>query len=250
MGFSETTSQRGWGPRRTARAFVALMRTLGYSRFGVQGHDMGSAVAMNLVDAFPENVIGLHLNYVPDMRSKSAFIEMRLPDDISWESLTPAERQGMMNDARLRSGLMGWHDAKNLAPQNLGYMMEDSPVALFVVVSPPEEGECLRREVTLGRDTILDHVTTTWVTRTGASSCRIYYELAEAMLENVPRERIEIPVGIAVFPRDSNKTPRRWVEKRYNVVHWREQRRGGHFAALDAPALLVEDIRLFFSGIR
>jgi pimeloyl-ACP methyl ester carboxylesterase len=250
MGFSGPTTRRGWGPRRTARAFVDLMAALGYERFGVQAHDMGSAVAMNLADAHPENVIGLHLNYVPDMRSKAAFIEMRLPDDISWESLTPTERQGMMNDAKLRSSLMGWHDAKNQAPQNIGYMMEDSPVALFVVVSPADENECLRREVTLGRDTVLNHITTTWVTGTGASSCRFYYELAQAILENVPHARIEVPVGIAVFPRDSNKTPRRWVEKRYNVVHWREQRRGGHFAALDAPDLFVEDVRLFFSGIR
>jgi microsomal epoxide hydrolase len=250
MGFSGTTSRRGWGPRRTAAAFVDLMQALGYERFGVQGHDMGSAVAMNLADAHPDNVVGLHLNYVPDMRSKAAFIEMKLPNDITWESLTPAERQGMVNDAKLRSSLMGWHDAKNQLPQNLGYLMEDSPAALFVVVTPPDEDECLRREVTLGRDTVLDHVTTTWVTQTGASSCRIYHELALATPENVPHARIEVPVGIAVFPRDSNKTPRRWVEKRYNVVHWREQRRGGHFAALDAPDLFVEDVRLFFGGIR
>jgi pimeloyl-ACP methyl ester carboxylesterase len=211
---------------------------------------MGSAVAMNLVDAFPDEVIGLHLNYVPDMRSKAAFIEMRLPEDIPWESLTPAERQGMVDDAKLRKSLMGWHDAKNQKPQNLGYMMEDSPVALFVAVSPPEEDACLEREVTLGRDGLLDNVTTTWVTNTGASSCRMYYELHQATLENVPRARIEVPVGIALFPRDSNKTPRRWVERRYNIVHWREQRRGGHFAALDAPDLFVEDVRLFFRGIR
>jgi epoxide hydrolase len=249
-GFSGPTSQPGWGPRRMAHAFAELMRALGYDRFGVQGGDMGSAVAMNLADAYPDRVIGLHMNYAPDMRSRERWMTMSLPEWLPWESLAPAERQGMADGSTLRSTIMGWHEVKSKEPQSLGYMLEDSPVALAsCMLWAASEQKALTRELHFTRDGLLDFVTTMWVTATGTSSCRSYYELNQRIRENVPRSRISVPTGIAVYPGEQ-LTPRRWVEHGYNVTYWSQPPRGGHFAATEAPDVFAEDLRAFFGSLR
>jgi epoxide hydrolase len=250
FAFSGPTSEPGWGPRRMAEACHQIMLGLGYPRYGVQGGDMGSAVAMNLADAFPEAVTGLHMNYAPDMRSKERWVSMDLPEWLPWEKLTPAERQGMVEGSRLRSTIMGWHEVKLKEPQSFGYMLEDSPVALAAcVLWAGSEQKALTRELHFTRDGLLDFVTTIWVTATGTSSCRSYYELNQRIRENVPRARIEVPTGIAVYPGEQ-LTPRKWVEHGYNVTYWSTPPRGGHFAATEAPDLFVEDLRAFYRTVR
>jgi epoxide hydrolase len=250
FAFSGPTSEPGWGPRRMAEACHDIMLSLGYPRYGVQGGDMGSAVAMNLADAHPEAVVGLHMNYAPDMRSKERWVSMALPDWLPWESLTPAERQGMVEGSRLRSTIMGWHEVKLKEPQSFGYMLEDSPVGLAAcVLWSASEQKALTRELHFTRDGLLDFVTTIWVTATGTSSCRSYYELNQRIRENVPRARIEVPTGIAVYPGEQ-LTPRKWVERGYNVTYWSTPPRGGHFAATEAPDVFVEDLRAFYGTLR
>lgn len=248
--FSGATTQAGWGPRRMADAFVVLMRALGYDRFGVQGGDMGSAVAMNLADGHPERVIGLHMNYAPDMRSKERWISMSLPEWLPWESLTPEERRGMVEGSRLRSSIMGWHEVKVKEPQSFGYMIEDSPVALAsCMLWSASEEKAFTRELHFTRDGLLDFVTTIWVTATGTSSCRCYYELNLRIRENIPRGYIGVPTGIAVYPGEQ-LTPRRWVERGYNVTYWSQPPRGGHFAATEAPDVFSDDLGAFFRSLR
>jgi microsomal epoxide hydrolase len=249
-GFSGPTSRPGWGPRRMAHASAELMSALGYDHFGVQGGDMGSAVAMNLADAYPDRVIGLHMNYAPDMRSRERWVTMSLPESLQWESLTPAERQGMVAGSALRDTIMGWHEVKSKEPQSLGYMLEDSPVALAsCMLWSAGEQKALTRELHFTRDGLLDFVTTTWVTATGTSSCRCYYELNQRIRENVPRSYISVPTGIAVYPGEQ-LTPRRWVEHGYNVTYWSQPPRGGHFAATEAPDVFTGDLRKFFGSLR
>ena len=250
FAFSGATSEPGWGPRRMAEACHQIMLPLGYTRYGVQGGDMGSAVAMNLADAHPEAVTALHMNYAPDMRSKERWVTMDLPSWLPWESLTPAERQGMVAGSQLRSTIMGWHEVKLKEPQSFGYMLDDSPVGLAAcMLWSANEQKALTRELHFTRDGLLDFVTTIWVTATGTSSCRSYYELNQRIRENVPRARISVPTGIAVYPGEQ-LTPRRWVEHGYNVTYWSTPPRGGHFAATEAPDLFVEDLRAFYRTVR
>jgi pimeloyl-ACP methyl ester carboxylesterase len=250
FAFSGPTSQPGWGPRRMADAFVAMMSALGYERFGVQGHDMGSAVAMNLADAYPDRVVGLHLNYSPDMRSKRDYLSLRLPEWITWESLTPVEREAMAYDRAWRKTLMEFHELKAKEPQNIGVLQDDAPVALLIGIHSSDWGwRTWEAENRHGKDGVLDPLTVQWVCGTATSSLRSYYELNSRIRDNIPQSYIGVPTGIAVFPKEQH-TPRRWVEHRYNVVYWSTPARGGHFAALDAPDLFTEDLRRFFEMVR
>jgi microsomal epoxide hydrolase len=100
------------------------------------------------------------------------------------------------------------------------------------------------------RDRLLDNITLYWVTGTAASSCRIYWEMRQAGKAAIPQEFVGVPTGVANFPAEITKMPRRWVEGRYNVVHWTEPPRGGHFAAMEVPDLFVDDVRAFFRMVR
>ena len=145
---------------------------------------------------------------------------------------------------------MGWHEVKIKEPQSFGYMLEDSPVALAsAMLWSASELKAQTREMHFTRDGLLDFVTTIWVTGTGTSSCRTYFELNQRVRENVPRAYIAVPTGISIYPNEQ-LTPRRWVERGYNVVYWREMPRGGHFAATEAPELFTEDLRDFFRPLR
>lgn len=250
FAFSGPTLRTGWGPRKMGEAFVRLMDHLGYPRFIVQGGDMGSAVAMNLADAAPDHVLGLHMNYAPDMRSRADFEAMRLPEWLPWESLTRSEREGMVAGALSRRTILGWHEVKAKEPQSFGYLLEDSPAALAAAMLwSQDETRALTREIHFSRDGLLDFITSLWVTGTAASSCRVYYELNQRIRENVPRRFVGVPTGIAIYPGEP-ETPRRWVERGYNVVHWAQLPRGGHFAAYEAPDLFVSDISAFERTIR
>jgi microsomal epoxide hydrolase len=250
FAFSGPTGEPGWGPRRMAAAFADLMSALGYERFGVQGHDMGSAVAMNLADQFGERVIGLHLNYSPDMRSKRDYLSMRLPESITWESLDPVEREAMAFDRAWRKTLMEFHELKSKEPQNIGILQEDAPVALLIGIHSSDWAwRSWEPEVRHGKDGVLDPLTVQWVCRTATSSLRSYYELNSRIRDNIPQAYISVPTGIAVYPKEQH-TPRRWVEHRYNVVYWSTPPRGGHFAGLDAPDLFAEDLRSFYRTLR
>ncbi len=245
FGFSGPTHERGWHPRRIAEACVELMSSLGFDRFGAQGGDWGSIVSANVADLVPDRVVGLHLNFVTVSPPKDG------------PPLTEEEQAAFAGLLEWRKTGAGYQEIQGTRPQSLGYGLDDSPAGLCAWIV-----EKLRAwsdtslwiagdlEGSFTRDRMLDDVTLYWVTGTGTSSCRIYWEMRQAGKSAIPQEFVRVPTGIANFPAEITKMPRRWVEGRYDVVHWTEPPHGGHFAAMEVPELFVDDVRTFFRLVR
>jgi microsomal epoxide hydrolase len=242
-GFSGPTSQAGWHPRRMAQAFIDVMASLGYDRYGVQGGDWGSIVSQNVADLAPDHVAGLHLNFVNVPRPSGERTAELAPDEQA-----SIERMRTFNEVGA-----GYSGIQRTKPQTVGYGLEDSPVGLAAwllekfrawsdVDGVPDAAFSL--------DRLLANVTVYWVTATATSSARLYWEMAQAGRETVPHAYVGVPTGIANFPGEITRMPRRWVEARYNVTHWSEPAAGGHFAAMQVPDLFVEDLRTFFRTVR
>jgi epoxide hydrolase len=239
FGFSGPTTSRGWDPARMAKAFIVLMDRLGYSRYGVQGGDWGSEVAQQMARQAPARVIGLHLN----------LIAVPPPSPEAMKELTAEEHRRYS----------AWWDEKRSTffrlqssePQTVAYALTDSPVGWLAWLAmkfqdlTDNDGDFLH---TVDRDTFLSNVTLYWVTGTVGSSMRIYreYQLSEG--DEAP-PKMKTPVAYAVFPKEAVAAPERWIDGTYNVVQRTEMLRGGHFAALEQPELMVQDIRLFFAKL-
>ncbi len=240
-GFSGPTLTAGWDTQRIAEAFAELMRRLGYDRYGAQGGDWGALVTsqLGLVDA--EHLCGIHTN-------------MPLATLGPTEGLSEAEKADLAEGARWQKLETGYQRIQGTKPQTLGYALHDSPAGLAAWIlekfrSWSDCGGDVERAFT--REQLLANITLYWVTGTATSSARLYWETARhperlAFL----RQRVEVPTGVARFPREIMRYPRSWVERHYNVTHWSEMPRGGHFAAMEAPELLVDDLRLFFRSLR
>jgi microsomal epoxide hydrolase len=245
FGFSGPTYGRGWHPRRIAGACVQVMNSLGFDRFGAQGGDWGSIVTANVADLVPARVVGLHLN----------FVTVSPPKDGA--PLTDDEQAQFARLLEWRKDGAGYQEIQGTRPQSLGYGLEDSPAGLCAWIveklrawSDPALWADGDGEVSFTRDRMLDNVTLYWVTGTAASSCRIYWEMRQAGKSAIPQDFVAVPTGVANFPAEITKLPRRWVEGRYDVVHWTEAPRGGHFAAMEVPDLFVDDVRQFFRLVR
>lgn len=243
FAWSGPTHERGWHPRRIAGAFHRLMRALGYERYGAQGGDWGSVVTSNLADLEPAAVVGLHLNFV--------VVSMPKGDDVP--PLTKEEEAGLAGLSEWRTTGAGYQEIQGTKPQTLGYALEDSPVGLcaWIVEKFDAWGDgSLAIDKMFSFDQLLANITTYWVTGTAASASRIYWEMRQARREAIPQDRVEVPTGVANYPAEVTKMPRAWVAHRYNVRHWVDQPRGGHFAAMEVPDLFVPDVRAFFRTVR
>lgn len=237
-GFSGPTSESGWNLQRIARAWQALMARLGYSRYGAQGGDYGSMVSARLALLAPDEMIGLHLNMALVPRSIGELSELEqadLKDVVTF----------------LKTG-SAYQVIQGRAPQTVAYGLSDSPAGLAGWILDKFErwsehdGE---PEQAIDRDRLLDNLTVYWVTNTINSSMRLY---AEAQLVDdfgPTREKVSVPTGIAIFPKEMFRYPRAWLEQAFNLVHYRRMARGGHFAAMEEPDLLVDDVRQFFGGL-
>ena len=244
-GFSERPRSPGWGIERVARAWAALMAGLGYERYGAAGGDWGTSVSALLGLQDPEHVVGLHL--VPPLVD---------PDPATLDDLTDAERADL---AAREAGAEGsaYSAVHATRPQTLGYGLTDSPVGLAAWIFEKlaawsdHDGDPF---TVLSRDQVLDDVTLYWLTGTAASSTRLYAEsirTVERWMTTPPRpeEVVRVPVGAAVF-RDNPRPSRRWAERRYaDIRYWGTPARGGHFAALEQPALYVDELRASFCAI-
>jgi pimeloyl-ACP methyl ester carboxylesterase len=238
-GFSEAARSPGMSNRRIAQLWAELMRALGYERFGAQGGDWGAGVSTWLARDFPERIIGVHLNYVPGSYTPS------LGDTV----LRPEERVFIEERDRWRASHGGYGQLQSTEPQTLAYALSDSPVGLaaWIIDKFRAWSDCggdVERRFT--KDELLENVTLYWLTHTIESSMRLYYESRATPLHFAPGERVNVPVGVAVFPLEAPRPPRSWVERAYNVTHWSEMESGGHFAALEEPEALASDIRTFF----
>jgi microsomal epoxide hydrolase len=240
--FSGPTTERGWSPRRVAGAWATLMAGLGYDRYGAQGGDWGSIITTQLALVDPAHLAGIHLNMV---------VAGGPPGGDPGE-LTEAEQQGLADMARYFETDSGYMQIQATKPQTLGYGLEDSPAGLaaWIVEKFRSWSDCGGDvESAFTRDQLLTNIMCYWCTGTAHSSARLYYEnrVGDGW---VAGQRVEVPTGAAIYPREIIRPPRRWAEASYNITHWREQPRGGHFAAMEQPGLYVEDVRDFFRTVR
>ncbi|HEV2289869.1 MAG TPA: alpha/beta fold hydrolase [Candidatus Acidoferrales bacterium] len=239
FGFSGPTTARGWGPKRMASALIALMDRLGYSRYGVQGGDWGSEIARDIARQAPEHVIGLHLNLLyADPPNQEAVAKM-----------SDFERRRY---SYFQSEESSFFNLQSSEPQTLAYALTDSPVGWLAWMIDKfqfltdNNGDFL---TAVDRDTFLTDVTLYWVTGTIGSAMRIYRENRLEEREAAPLPYLKTPVAFADFPKEVYSTPLSWIEQSYNVVQYTRMPRGGHFAALEQPDLLVADIRKFFPRV-
>jgi Predicted hydrolases or acyltransferases (alpha/beta hydrolase superfamily) len=241
-GFSGPIRRPGWTDGKVADALVELMRRLGYDRYGVQGGDIGAFIAPLMGRRAPERIVGIHLN---------ALVTFPSGDPEEMASLTEAEQRRMAIFKQWHDDLMGYMHIQGTRPQTLAYGLTDSPAGqLAWIVEKFKDWTDPAAELpedAVDLDQLLTNVTIYWLTNTAGSSANAYYERFHDPAMRAPKERSAVPTGVAVFPTDVSI--RRFAEKTETIVHWSEFERGGHFAAMEAPDLLVGDIRKFFAGL-
>jgi pimeloyl-ACP methyl ester carboxylesterase len=243
-GFSQPNNRKGWNPQTTAPLWAELMRRLGYGRYGAQGGDWGSFVTQELARHDPEHCVGLHLNFL--------FQPPTHEDDLAnLASLSQPEQDRWHDFARYSERESGYAAIQGTKPQTLGYLLADSPVGQLAWIAEKFRAwtDCdgvIENAIDL--DALLANVSLYWFTNTGASSGRFYYETRRGGVTF--GSRLETPLGHACFPKELFGSPRSWIERSYNVVQWTDMPCGGHFAAMEQPELLVNDIRSFFRHIR
>jgi pimeloyl-ACP methyl ester carboxylesterase len=241
FAFSGPTRERGWGVNRIARAWAELMGRLGYQRYGAQGGDFGSIVSAELGRVAPDQVIGVHLNALANAATPTA------PGDL--EQLSDPDREQALANQAWWYGRSGYATEMGTRPQTIAYALNDSPAGQlawnlewFVDYDPTRT-----RQAPVDRDAILTNVTIFWVTATAGSAARLYLETAAEAWGERPAPS-PVPTAVANFPGDH--AIRGLAELSNTVTRWQRYDRGGHFASLQAPDLLVSDIREFFRSLR
>ncbi len=243
-GFSDHPLEPGMDPERIAALWTELMAGLGYARFGAQGGDWGAMVSTYLGYRHPAAVAGIHLNMViafpPDPANPA--------DGLTQDELIP-----LMEAQQFFTQETGYQRIQGTKPQTLSYALNDSPAGLaaWIVEKFRTWSDCggeIERRFT--KDELLTNVMLYWAPETANSSCRLYCETMRADKFPPTNFRVDVPTGCALFPREILRPPRAWVEKLYNVKRWTPMPAGGHFAAMEEPALLVDDIRAFFRPLR
>jgi len=244
-GFSGPTDGTGWTTARVAKAWAELMRRLGYQRYGAQGGDWGAFVSPEVGRADPVHVVGVHVN-----AATFGFIPF---GDVGPEELatfTDAEKARLQRLKWFLSDGNAYFQIQATRPQTLAYGLTDSPVGQLAwnvekfkewthpAEDPPERA--------VDRDQLLTNVMLYWLTGTAGSAARLYYENMHAASWGQPPATT--PTGVAVFAEDV--AIRRYAERANNIVHWSEFDRGGHFAAMEAPDLFVQDVRACFRPLR
>ncbi|QGN34314.1 epoxide hydrolase family protein [Microlunatus sp. Gsoil 973] len=232
FGYSDKPTTTGWGTERIAAAWLELMQQLGYPRFLAHGGDWGGVVTTILGGRFPDSVLGIHTTVA------------QAPPDLSTDGLTAAERTWTEETHDFWHQRVAYAKQQATRPQTIGYSLVDSPVGLLAWIldkfaewtdttdSPLEA---------IPRDRILDDVTLYWLTRTGASSARIYYESHNSL---DPDLRVDVPSAITTYPKHIEKYPRPWAQQRYRqIVRWRTPMAGGHFPSLEVPGFFLDDLR-------
>jgi pimeloyl-ACP methyl ester carboxylesterase len=250
-GFSAEPTELGWYAGRVAEAWAKLMNRLGYSRYVAQGGDVGAAVTDAMGRQAPEGLIGIHTNlFVPGLAGGS------FPKE------TEEERAAAEAGAAFRATGFGYFLEQTTRPQTIGYALLDSPVALaawmldhdtdsyYKISHAFVDGE---PSGNLTQDHILDNITLYWLTGTGASAARSYWESGQAAARSAGQSPppVSVPVGFTTFPGEIFATPRTWVEQAYpTLVYFNKVDRGGHFAAWEEPDLFTTEVRAAFSSLR
>ncbi|TAL97909.1 MAG: epoxide hydrolase [Paraburkholderia sp.] len=245
FGFSERPAKPGTSAFVTADLWAELMRGLGYERFGAQGGDLGAAVSIALALRHPQHVDGIHLNYLPGSYEP--------PLGADEPPVTPREQTFLDAKAMwatLEGGYAHMHSTK---PQTLATSLNDSPAGLaaWIVEKFRAWSDCNGDiESVFSKDELLTNLSLYWYTQTIASSMRFYWEMRLKPLRFAHGERVRPPLGFARFPREISRPPQSWIERVFDLKQWADMPRGGHFAAMEQPALLAEEIRRFFRPLR
>jgi len=238
-GFSDKPRERGWGVRRIAAAWAALMARLGYDRYVAQGGDWGALITTCIGIQDPVHCAGIHLNMpiVP-------------PDPATMGSLTPREQSALAGMKHYQDWDSGYSKQQSTRPQTVGYGLVDSPAgqAAWILEKFWSWMDCDGHpENVLTRDELLDNVMLYWIPGAGASSARLYWE----SFNQPPMDPVPVPVGCSIFPKEIFRSSQRWAEKRFEkLVHWNELSRGGHFAAFEQPEVFVSELRACFRHAR
>ena len=248
-GFSGEPPEIGWDPGRVARAWAELMHRLGYTRYVAQGGDVGSAVTDAMGRQAPEGLLGIHLNLLLAVLTGS-------PPPAETEK----ERAALNALATFNTSGSGYFIEQATRPQTIGYALLDSPAALaaWMIDHDTDSYEKISRAFLdkqpaghLTRDRILDNITLYWLTGTGASAAREYWETGQALAAGQAPPEVSVPVGFTTFPGEIWPAPRSWVEKVYpSLTYFNEVDRGGHFAAWEEPELFATEIRAAFRSLR
>src|ERR1700677_3374554 len=253
-GFSDGPTELGWGPIRIARAWDELMQRLGYVRYVAQGGDVGSQVTDAMGRLGLEGLIGIHTNLLTPALGDAEALSASPPSS--------EERAALDALATFRATGIGYFVEQATRPETIGYALLDSPIALAAWMLDHDTDayyKIARAFVdgkpsgNLTRDNILDNITMYWLTGTGASAARSYWEEGQETARAVGHAPtpVSIPVGFTTFPGEIWRTPRSWVEKAYpNVIYFNEVDKGGHFAAWEEPELFATEVRAAFRPVR
>ncbi|MDH2426645.1 epoxide hydrolase [Sphaerisporangium sp. TRM90804] len=233
FGFSGPTREKGWNRYRTAKAWVELMRRLGYGRYGAAGNDGGSFVAPEVGRLDPEHVVGVHVTQIFSFPSG---------DPAEFEKITPEDQKALEALQWFYDHKMSFNVLHSQQPQTLSYGIFDSPVGLL-----GWNAQLLGDTADVGADFVLTNTMLYWLTGTATSATRFYYEDAHA---EHPAEPTTVPTGLAMFKGDF-VSMRTFADRDHkNIVHWKSYDSGGHYAAHLVPGVLADDLRAFYGALR
>jgi pimeloyl-ACP methyl ester carboxylesterase len=249
-GFSGEPTEVGWDPGRTAQAWAELMSRLGYTRYVAQGGDVGASVTDAMGRQAPQGLVGIHMNLLVTV--------------LAGPQPTESEQERAAADAlaTFRTSGFGYFLEQATRPQTIGYALLDSPVAMaaWMLDHDTDSYQKISRAFVDGqpagnltRDHIVDNVTLYWLTGTGASAARAYWESgrAQALAAGQAPPPVQVPVSFTTFPDEIFAAPRSWVERAYpNLSYFNEATKGGHFAAWEEPELFSEEVRAAFRSLR
>ena len=244
FGFSKKPTENGSDYGYNAELWHKLMLKLGYNKYGVQGGDIGAGISIKIAQKYPENIIGLHLNYISD--SYKPYSEEN--ENIDTHIVKFQKATQMWNEKE--GAYASLHSTK---PLSLAYGLNDSPIGLcgWIIEKfnawSDNNGDI---ENSFTKQELLANVTLYWLTQTIHSSIRMYHEISNSPLKFGKDDFVKTPVGFAKFPKEIPTPPRDYIEKGFNVVHWTEMPKGGHFPALEQPKLLADDIIRFFEKLK
>lgn len=249
FGFSGKPTERGYNPERMAHTLAALMQLLGYERYGAQGGDWGAIINRIHAYHYADRLIGLHSNFV-------------LANPPADQALVDAVPEAEMSAREQRQAYMlnevGYQQIQGTKPQSIGVGLNDSPAGLAAWIVEKFHGwSDIDRRLPAGygleekftKDEMLANISLYWFTSSITSSARIYFENRNVAMQE-PLGFVTVPTAGAIFPSEIYLTPRIWAEASYNIVRWTPMPQGGHFAAMEEPELLLEDVRAFFRSLR
>jgi pimeloyl-ACP methyl ester carboxylesterase len=244
-GFSGPTRDRGIDVAKVAASVADVMAQLGYDRYVAQGGDWGALVTRYLGEHYAPNVVAIHTNMLFAMPPQGA------PDVMS--GVTEAELAAIVSSAGKVANGTAYMEIQSTRPHSLGFGLDDSPLGLAGWILEKFDAWCdIREGMSISTDRLIDNLMLYWLTGTGTSAARLYCESTRAGTGPLDTwdGRVDVPTGYAVYPGEILQTPRVWAEKRYNVVHYALQDRGGHFAAFEQPELFAADVNAYGQVLR